>query len=165
MANYQIGDLISFSYPAIHKQDTQAHDKTPKVLVLHNNWQGNMHGLNFNYLTDNEINMIRMMLDPAFELKNKAALTRTAPHVVKEFDAIMERAQNTNITSPYVFYQQVIKPFIMPRSWDPYRRYRPEKMSNVKIIQSRPVLTGDVKKHLFSTFGDKFKNFRGPRIG
>lgn len=160
----EIGDLITFSYPAVHKKGTRAHDKSPTVLVLHPNWGGLLHGLNFNYLTNNEINMIRMILDPNFEKQYKASLTRRAPHVVKEFDNIISAASNTNITSPQSFYRQAIRPFIVSRGWDPYRKYRVDKMSGVRVLQPRPVLTGEQAAGFFSRFANKFKNMRGPRF-
>ena len=160
-----IGDLVTFSYPAVHKQGTRAHDKNPTVLVLHNNWKGQLHGLNFNYLTEHEINMIRMILDVNFEKRYKASLTRRAPHVVKEYDSIMSAASASNITSPLSFYQQIIRPLIVTRSWDPYRRYRLDKITGARVLQTRPVLTGEQQVgNIFSRFADKFRFFRGPRI-
>jgi hypothetical protein len=146
---YRIGDLITFTYPAVKQQGTEAHDKFPQVLVLHNNWQNNVHGLNFNYLTDDEINILRMMVDPAFQLKYVDNLQKKNPQLVNEFDRIIGAAGSANITSPYDFYFKVIRPFIMTRGWDPYRRYRPDKMSNVRITQKREIITGEQKAGLF----------------
>lgn len=149
MASFEIGDLISFTYPAIHQQGTRAHDKYPQVLVLHNNWQNNVHGLNFNYLTDDEINVIRMMIDPSFQLKYVEDLERKNPNLVKEFDRIIGRAGAATITSPFDFYNRVVKPFIKQRGWDPYRRYRPDKMTNVRTVQKQRVMTGEERRRLF----------------
>lgn len=151
MANFHIGDLISFHYPAIHQQGTRAHDKAPLVLVLHPNWGGNVHGLNFNYLTPDEINTVRMILDPMFEMQYREALQRKNPNAYKELDNILsgkvEGAEGPNsriarITSPRAFYMNIIRPFIVARSWDPYRLYRPEKMSNIRIVQTAAHMTG-----------------------
>lgn len=148
---YRIGDLISFGYPAVHQQGTRAHDKNPLVLVLHPNWGGVMHGLNFNYLTPDEINTVRMILDPMFEMQYREALQKRNPKAYAELDNILsgkvEGAEGPNsrvakITSPRAFYMNIIRPFIIARNYDPYRLYRPEKMSNVRIVQTSQHMTG-----------------------
>lgn len=139
---YRIGDIITFSYPAIHQMGTRANDKFPQVLVLHPDWQNNMHGLNFNYLTDDEINALRMLIDPMFEEKYAEALQRKNPRIMQEVDRIVLKMSNANITSPHDFYLRVIRPFIMVRGWDPYRRYRPDKMTNIRQVQKREVIMG-----------------------
>src|SRR5690606_39041826 len=103
----------------------------PQVLILHPRWDryppnnppGNflVHGLNFNYLTANEINMIRMILDPSFESKYKQGLQMRDANLVRKFDDIMRSAANANVLSPHDFYLRVIKPFIAPKQWEPYR--------------------------------------------
>ena len=158
--NYRIGDLILFSYPAVCQQGTRSHDHFPQVLVLHPNWQNNLHGLNFSYLTDDEINTLRMVIDPSFELKYAENMLRKNPQAMQEIDRIMATAGNANITSPLDFYRRVIRPFIMVRGGDPYRRYRPDKMTGIRIIQKREVLTGEQKMGIFGTktFRDKGKD-------
>ena len=160
----KIGDLITFSYPAVHKQGTRAHDKNPTVLILHPTWGGTMHGLNFNYLQPDEINMVRMILSPKFQLHHKAALTRNNPNIVKEFDRIIGEAGNATITSPRDFYNRAIRPFISTRGWDPYRRYRSDKMTNVRILEPYAVMSGDKELSLFKKFSQKFSPMRGPTI-
>jgi hypothetical protein len=149
MTSYRIGDLISFSYPALKLQGTEAHDKFPSVLVLHPLWQGTLMGLNFNYLTDQEINMFRMMLDPGFQLKYMDNLYKKSPQLVQEFDTIIGAAGSANITSPYDFYHKVVRPFIMVRGWDPFRRYTPSKMTNVRVVQKKEIITGEQAAGLF----------------
>ena len=158
--NYRIGDLISFTYPAVHQQGTKAHDKFPNVLVLHPNWKNNLHGLNFNYLTDDEINALRMIIDPGFELKYAENLQKKNPNLMRELDRIVLKMGNSNITSPHDFYLRVIRPFIIVRGWDPYRRYRPDKMTNIRIVQKREIITGEQKASIFGTSNlrDRGKN-------
>jgi hypothetical protein len=151
MALFQIGDLISFSYPAVFQQGTRAHDKQPNVLVLHNNWGGNMHGLNFNYLSDDEINLLRMLIDPGYQLKYFDNLNRKNPNLTREFERVIDSAGSAVITSPYNFYFKVIKPLIMSRGYDPYRKYNLGKMSSVRIKQKQQVMTGQQRRGLFGT--------------
>jgi len=144
MSSYRIGDLVTFSYVG-----KEVHDRFPQVLVLHPNWQGNVHGLNFSYLTDDEINLLRMTVDPGYQLKYIDNLQKKNPQLVQEFDAIIGKAGNANITSPYDFYFKVVRPFIMVRGWDPYRRYTPSKMSAMRVVQKREVITGEQRASLF----------------
>lgn len=164
MANFQIGDLVTFSYPAVHQQGTRAHDKFPQVLVLHTNWEGCVHGLNFNYLTDDEINTIRMILDPSFEMTYREALGKKNPNAISEFDRIMKTAAHANITSPRDFYVKFVRPFIMSRGWDPYRLYRTDKMTALRVLQRRQHLEGQEKQTAFQQFAQKFANMRGPKM-
>jgi len=146
MAYYKIGDLVSFSYPAVHLEGTQAHDKHPEVLILHPNWEGLVHGLNFNYLTRDEINILRMLIDPMYEMRYRTALKQRNPTAYAEMDKIISEPgayRNTKINSPHDFYRGVIRPFIITRNWDPYRRYRPEKMRNIRIVQNAAHMMGE----------------------
>jgi hypothetical protein len=161
---FSIGDLISFSYPAVHQQGTRAHDKYPEILVLHDNWQGVVHGLNFNYLTADEINTIRMIIDPYFEMKYRSELNQKNAAAFQELEKIITTSGNPPIVSPRVFYQKVIKPFIVVRGYDPYRLYRPEKMSSVRVLQNMRHMTGqdvpqaEVQAVLKSTLLQKVKD-------
>lgn len=161
MANFEIGDLITFTYPAVHQQETKAHDKFPQVFILHANWKGNVHGLNFNYLSNDEINIVRMLIDPGFQLKYFFNLQKKNPNLANEFDRIMASAGSSPpVTSPYDFYTKFVKPFIRMRGWDPYRLYNVEKMTAVRIIQRQRVMVGAAKAPLFGTAKtrDKGKN-------
>lgn len=152
--NIEIGALINFSY-----QSPRSHDKFPEVLVLHPNWRfypnraggpPMLHGLNFNYLTDDEINLVRMIVDPTFQLKYFDAMEKKNPGMAQEFDRIIARAGAANITSPHDFYLRAIKPFIQVRGWDPYRLYDLKRLQNVRILQTPRQMTGADK---FATFG------------
>lgn len=143
----EIGSLIIFSYPAVHKQGTRAHDKYPNVLVLHPSWQGCMHGLNFNYLTDDEINTIRMLMDPMFEVRYRESLERKNPNLFRELERIITTPspfRNSKVTSPYEFYRGMIKPFLYGGTKrDCYRLYKPEKMTNIRVVQRASHMVGE----------------------
>jgi len=151
---YRIGDIITFTYPAVHQQNTKAHDRFPQIIVLHNGWPAHdfhgrvlrggklfVHGLNMNYLTDDEINAIRMFTDPFFEQKYIEALQRKNPRLVNEIEKITLNLAGANIISPHSFYLRALKPFIAPRGYDPYRMYAPEKMTAPRVVQRREILT------------------------
>jgi hypothetical protein len=182
MANFQIGDLVTFQYPLAPQ--TRAHDKYPKILVLHNNWQGLTHGINFNYLTNDEINTIRAILDPFFEQQFRQALSQKNPAAFRELEGIISASGNPKVTSPMDFYSKVIRPFIIVRGWDPYRLYRPELMTGIRILQKEYHMTGkdsyqkfkqqqqqalekaaeEDKPNLLQWFKDKFGPMRGSQM-
>ena len=207
MANFEIGSLISFTYPVSlphdkrrprNKDETRAHDKFPEVLVLHPNWQGLVHGLNFKYLSEDEINTVRMILDPMFEMNYREALQKKNANAYAELDRILTgkvegavgpHSRIVKITSPRGFYLNIIRPFIITRSWDPYRLYRVEKMTNVRIVQTASHMTGKdalakykaqqsqvvqklgnkpqsqiPDKGALQWFKDKFQHMRGPKL-
>lgn len=158
-ANFSIGDLVNFTYTG-----DRVHDSSPLVLVLHDNWEGLVHGLNFNYLSRDEINFMRMMLDPDFADMYSEKLGKMNPSLGRELNRMQGVYDSLNITSPYDFYQRFVRKFIKPRGWDPYRRYRPDKISGSRVVRKRQVLSGDVEKSVFDKFRDKFEFMRGPRF-
>lgn len=177
MANYQIGDIIVFSYEAQTNKVGRVgrHDRTPEVLVLHPSWRRPqesgvplLHGLNFNYLSDDEKNVVRMIFDPMFEMKFRDALKNRNPNVYSELEKILSGEQEgagravrqtgpdgrrpgvassstsiSAINSPEDFYHKLIRPFIYTRGWDPYRRYIPGRMKGVRILTPARVVTGE----------------------
>lgn len=150
----EIGQLITFSY-----QSARSHDDFPQVLILHPSWRNParmpysnklfIHGLNFNYLTDDEINIIRMFVDPAFQLQYFANMEKKNRNLAMEFDRIIARAGAANMLSPHDFYLKTIRPFIQPRGWDPYRIYDPGLLRNVRILQPQQSMLGKKKMGLF----------------
>lgn len=157
MARFEIGSLVVFSYSG-----EDVHDRYPHVLVLHSGWRSSsgtvlLHGLNFNYLTNDEINMLRMLIDPGFNLKYFANFAAKDPTGARDIERILTRGQNANITSPYDFYHRIIKWFIQPKGYDPYRTYNINHIQGGRIIQPRRAMLGDDKK---ASFGTR-KSFRG----
>lgn len=130
-----IGDIIAFRYPT--KPVTGATEPNPKLLVLHPNWEGQMHGLrlNYAYMTAQQENVLKMFMSPKFQKMHKAALTREAPLLVQEYDRIIKEGGNTQVTSPQDFYRKMIRPFISPRDFEPYRRYKVGLVSGVRVVE------------------------------
>lgn len=155
-ANFSIGDLVTFDY----SRGTQVHDRTPRVLCLHNNWRGCVHGLNFNYLTEQEINYVKAVINPAFELEIVKRDRRIAMQMQR-----IANLSNLNITSPHDFYLRWVKGFIQPRGWDPYRRYNVEKINAARILTRKSIMTGEEKDSLFNRYAQKFQHMLGPRLG
>ncbi len=151
----QIGSLISFTYSGI-----SAHDKFPQILVLHNGWQGFVHGLNFNYLTEQEKNYIKAILNEEFAKK----LSEKDPVLKNKLNQFAGTYDSLNITSPHDFYTRFVRQFIKPKNYDPYRRYSPSKMTGIKVISKKEILTGEQKDTVFNKFVNKFQNMRGPRF-
>src|SRR3990167_3176570 len=152
MSNFRIGDLIKFSYPAPHPnaEGTRAHDKFPQVLVLHPNYRNLLHGLNTNYLTDEEINTLRMIIDPMFEMQQRENLRKKNPSAYAELESIImgtaagaQGNRNAKMSSPLAFYRGIIRPFIFVRGWDPYRLYKPHLIKNARIIQPASHMMGE----------------------
>jgi len=149
MAQFRIGDIITFRYPL--PPNTRAHVPYPTVFVLHSNWQGLLHGLLWDVATQDEINTIRMLIDPFFEMKYKEALRRKNPNIYKELENIITTPQkwgqvsvrNAKIDSPQSFYHGVIKPFIQPRGYSLYRKYRIEKISGGRVKTPARIITGE----------------------
>lgn len=102
------------------------YDKYPQALILHNNWENNVHALNLNNLSQQEINYITALIDPFF-----------AEEIIKKDMRIQQELQrlpkDLNVTNPYDFYLRFIKSFI--KLYDSYRRYNPQKMINIKVIK------------------------------
>ncbi len=152
----RIGDLVQFNY----SQGKQVHDLNPKVLVLHDNWQGLIHGLNFNYLSLQEINYIKAVLNPTF----RADIITKDERIAKQIQRVLPLLNTLNITSPYDFYLRFVRGFIEPRGWDPYRRYNPRAVIGEKLITRKEILVGNEKEGIFARTLGKLSTMRGPRM-
>lgn len=149
MANFKIGDIVTFRYPL--PPGTRAHTPYPQVLVLHPDWQGLMHGLGWHLMTQDEMNVIRMLVDPFFEMQYRKGLQKRNPVLYAEMEKIITSPQtwnnvsvrNAKITSPQEFYRGVIRPFIRRRGWEPYRKYDVTKIASPRVITPARVLTGE----------------------
>jgi len=153
MMRLKIGSIVTFSYAS-----RRSHDRFPKILVLHPGWRtpgtsGDLlvHALNLNLLTDDETNLLRMLIDPGFQLKYFENLVKKNPQVATQYNVIISSAANANITSPHDFYIRVIKPFIRLRSTDPYRLYKPALMINGKVLQTQRQMLGDQDIQFFGS--------------
>lgn len=153
-----MGDLITFDYSL----GQVVHDKNPKVLVLHPNWQGQMHGLNFNYLTEQEINYIKAVLSPTFE----SQIVQTDRRIAIQMTRVRAIIDTLNITSPMDFYARFVRGFIQPRGWDPYRRYTTSKQRSMRTITPSAIMTGDQPEQgIFHKAMNKLKNWTGGNPG
>lgn len=155
-ATFSIGDLVTFDYSG----GTQVHDIHPKVLCLHNNWRGCVHGLNFNYLTPQEINYVRAVINPAFEVEISKRDLRIAAQMNR-----IAHLNNLSILSPHDFYLRFVRGFIQPKGWDPYRRYNVNKINAARILTRQQIMTGEQKDSRFNQYAQKFQNMRGSFLG
>ena len=203
--NFEIGDLVAFSYFAEPRQQvrdvkamrqrTQSgqsiwkkqenkpdnHDKYPQVLILHPEWQGNVHGINLNQMSQHEINFLTALVDPFFAKE----IVKKDMRIRNELQRI---PQDIHITSPHDFYLRIVKPFI--KLYDGYRLYKPSKMRNIRVIKpyrdiekrlkssqkpattdqkEKPSSVVDTSTQQGSSFFDKYRQtlgrMRGPRFG
>lgn len=150
-----IGDLVRFSY-----RGKIVHDPRPTVLILHPNWQNQTHGLNFNYLSEQEINYIRSVLNPVFA----AEMIKKDPRIASQMQRISHIINTLVITQPHDFYLRFVRGFIQPRGWDPYRRYTPSGISGVQTVVRQAVMVGTEKDSMFNKFIQKFQHMRGPQM-
>jgi len=153
MPAFKRGDLISFSY---RKEET-THDLYPQVLVLHENWKGNVHALNFNYLDEQERNYVKAILNPTFAEE----ISKKDPQIRMELARVGAAAVTTGkqIDSPYSFYVRFVKGFA--KKHNSYRKYKPEKIFNVRILATKDEMQGK-KKGLFDKVTGWWKS-RGPK--
>ena|SRR3990167_1566673 len=154
MVIYEAGDTIVFNYTSPH-----ATDPTPKVLVLHDNWQGRVHGINLLLLTRQEHNYLKAVISSSFAKK----ITRTDARIRQQLQRLQSTLSTLNISSPRDFYVRFVKGFV--KQYDSYRQYRPEYMKNIKVVEKREDLTKtDEDKSLFDKYVDKTKNKTGPKF-
>jgi hypothetical protein len=137
MAVYKIGDLATWTYSG-----PRSHDKYPQVLILHDNWEGLVHGLNFNYLSDDEINFLRVVLNPDFREEYEDKLKKQNPSLGRELNNIEHIYDALNINSPHDFYIRFVKRFIKPRGWDPYRKYSLKYIVSPRVLKRRNYMVG-----------------------
>jgi len=162
MAVYRIGDTVSFTYKGEH-----SHEDYPQVLILHTSWRRTrfpheapkVHAIQYNTLTDSEINYLKSLINPKFAKEMEA----TDPSIKMKLSSIGYYNKNPslyNINSPRDFYYFAIKPFVRSTKGagrDPYRLYFPEKMLNPKIVVKVEITTGQ-EKGMFANYINKFKN-------
>ena len=137
------GDLVTFSYSAVHKAKSAAHDPYPTVLVLHPNYEGKMHGIKWDMLSATEQEILKMILSEAYEAQNKNFLARRDPASAKLFDSLTQSSMSHDIRTPSQFYTNVIKPFIIRKAVQvtPYRQYRLDRVTNVRTKTPSTLMT------------------------
>ena len=154
MPQFEIGDTVSFNY-----KSERSHDPTPTILVLHPDWQNLTHGISLNVLTDQETNYLKAVVSPPLA----AEIVKKDPRIRQELARIRGQLATINIMSPRDFYVRFLKTFI--RRYDSYRLYKPQLMSNIKVLVRRKDIISDGKdKGLFDKYVDKVKSRTGPKI-
>lgn len=150
------GDLVTFTYSPVYANRSTSKGAPAKVLILHPNHGGMVHGLKWDLLSDTQKNMVKMILDPSFAEEKKQSLVRQDPNSVKIFDNITQGAAVEDIARPKQFYEQVVQPLIAhlkTRQADPYRQYRLDRIKSVRTLTSAAIMTGKQK-----TIGRKVKS-------
>jgi hypothetical protein len=133
MALFSRGDIIRFTYPS-------RHDRFKQVFVIHELWNGKMHGLDMKRMTAAEREVLRFVMNP----KNKGKR-----HRIPLINDIMTRMDPpTLLENPVSFYNQFVKQFI--KNKDVYRTYYPPKMTGIQRVDSKvDVITTAGNKPLF----------------
>ena len=152
MPIYKIGDLVAFTYSGRYSTDVYQ-----TALILHDNWQGNVHALKWDVFLDHEKNYIRAVLNPTFAQEISKKDMR-----VKQYLAQVGAASATsglNIAQPHDFYLRFVKNFI--RTSDGYRLYKPQGMSQVRVVMRREQFAGQQTSGVFSNYLNKFKHLTG----
>lgn len=174
MSRFGIGDIIMFNYELGHKVNT----KEPTVLVLHDNWlchtprdsllragrlpPGNgrcLHGLNWGKLDHDEQTYLRAVMNPMLALK----LSQKDQAFADKMEEI-DQLTGLEIHSPHDFYIRLIRPFIRPKAWEPYRRYRLDKMRGSFVVEDSMVLSGAKTDTTYAKITRRMKILRGPRF-
>jgi hypothetical protein len=131
----QPGAFIKFRYvlpPEIVRSSPQVHDPNKEVMVLHPNWNQQMHGIDLKRLTPAQVDVLRLIMDP--KTKDDPAALNKYP-LVKDILNRMDPPEM--IKNPIAFYSMMIKPFL--NRADAYRRYWRSRMMNTQVIESSKV--------------------------
>jgi hypothetical protein len=174
-ANFDIGDLVTFNYSG----GTDVHDQHPVVLCLHNDWLCHtprgmtgvgalhrefaggkrcVHGLNWNNLDEKERTYLRAVMNPKYEMD----MRKKDDEFAKKMSDI-HKIRDLDIQSPEDFYKRLIRPFIKPKGWEPYRRYRVDKIRGPRILMSKELLSGAVGDTTFRRIMRRLSAMRGRR--
>jgi len=126
-----IGSLVTFAYDS-----PNSHDAAPEVLVLHHSWEGLIHGINFNYLTKEELDFVKSVINEDYA----AEAIKQYPGIGVEIDRMKTNLLTLQITSPGMFYNKFIKNFI--KKYGSYRLYKPEYVRSLRTMISSEVMRG-----------------------
>jgi len=127
------GAFVSFTYNAPRKpKPGEIINVNKEIMVLNPNWQNQVHGIDLKRLTPAQVDVLRLIMDP--ETKNDPSKMNKYPLVAD----VMRRMEPTQmITNPVAFYSMFVKPFL--RGVDAYRKYWPDYMYNLKVIEQSKV--------------------------
>ena len=123
------GQIVHFNYSG-----TNIWDRNPLIIFLFRDRDKNdlIHGLNINYLYENDVQSI-------FRMMTKRVNAKVAFDKTTKGYAYLQLEENKNIRTgvhAQDLYEEVIKPIIFktPRTRDCYRTYNFTKMTNVRIV-------------------------------
>lgn len=142
-----IGSLTTFTYDS-----PSAHDRYPQILVLHNDFEGCVHGINFNYLTNEELDFIKSVLNDDYAEE----ASKANPNLKTQLDRMKTLLAGVDIKSPAVFYNQIIRPFI--KRYDSYRLYKPDHIKNTRTLITYEMMIGTKPGMVFSDYQSKLKH-------
>lgn len=113
------GMIVEFNYSGIENKT-----KKPMVIVLNPKWEGNLHGLKLNSISEITLKKLIDIVDTKYSGKlNK---------ITKEKIEIL----NSNISSPISFYYGTLKEFLLKENVidGAYREYIVSKISLLRVI-------------------------------
>jgi len=120
------GHIITFNY-----KGKNVHTPKPLVLCLNSNWEGKLHGINIEYISEDVLNKLADMTKVSFAEKISKKL---------RLRIISKLAIKTTIASPYNFYHQKLKQFLnkeLASTGICYRQYTRTGISNMRVIDYR----------------------------
>jgi hypothetical protein len=185
MALFSMGDLVAFTYKGKYSRV-----RYPTAFILHPNYRHSndkrayTHALAFHALSDQEVNLFRVVINADFANEYADDLVKENPTLQRSLDdlarglpksSLESKGENEhplvpyyrslNIHSPLDFYNRFIKKFINMVGEDPYRRYIPENMNGVRILKRSAMMLGKIregaKKGPWQKFTEEFQYKNG----
>lgn len=131
----QPGAFISFRYnlpPEIVRGSTEVHDPNKEVMVLHPNYNNQMHGIDLKRLTPAQVDVLKLIMDPA---------TKDDPKKLNKYPLVRDILNRHDpielVKNPIAMYALLIKPFL--NRADAYRKYWLSRMYSPKLIEASHV--------------------------
>lgn len=131
----QPGAFISFRYqlpPEIVRASREPHDPNKEVMVLHPNWQNQMHGIDLKRITPAQVDVLRLIMDPA---------TKDDPEKLNKYPLVRDILNRMDppelIKNPVAAYAMLIRPFLGRA--DAYRKYWNSRVFSPKLIEASKV--------------------------
>lgn len=107
-------------------------DPNKEIMVLNPNWQGKCHGIDLKRITPAQVEVLRLIMDPA---------TRADPAKASKYPLVQDILRRMDpvevIKNPISFYAMMVKPFL--NRADAYRQYWPDRMYNLKTLDDSKV--------------------------
>jgi hypothetical protein len=131
----QPGAFIRFRYnipPEMVRASREPHDPNKEIMVLHPNWQNQVHGIDLKRLTPAQVDVLKLIMDPA---------TKEDPKKLNKYPLVRDILNRMDppemIKNPIAFYAMMVKPFLSGA--DAYRRYWSSRMFSPQLIESSKV--------------------------